>query len=287
MEKIYYEKKAEIWCTRFNQLMKEHGYTQKSFLKEYKNKYGGGTQANISRWLRVGNVIQKNGTSQKIGFPSYENMLNIADFLGVTVGYLTGETNFKTFEMEKACQCIGIDEETGIALQNIASGKAIRFGQYQKKEIGAVLRYLITSESFPKFISNLRECAENNYRKMHPIDHVAIAEKKIKKEVLELATQCLEYQKDYDEQYGEVDDFKDNNVEVTEELLEAISLLNTAISQNYEEDMRNEKEVKLSEYELQKIYFELLRDVVLDEHLSEMLIPYSSEDDLISYITGQ
>ena len=95
------------------------------------------------------------------------------------------------------------------------------------------------------------------------------------------------YQKDHDEQYGEVDDFKDNNVEVTEELLEAISLLNTAISQNYEEDMRNEKEVKLSEYELQKIYFELLRDVVLDEHLSEMSIPYSSEDDLISYITGQ
>ena len=36
------EEKAEIWCTRFNQLMKEHGYTQKSFLKEYKNKYGGG-----------------------------------------------------------------------------------------------------------------------------------------------------------------------------------------------------------------------------------------------------
>lgn len=103
------EKKAEIWCTRFNQLMKEQGYTQKSFLKEYKNKYGGGTQANISRWLRVGNVIQKNGISQKIGFPSYENMLNIADFFGVTVGYLTGETIFKTFEMEKACQCIGID----------------------------------------------------------------------------------------------------------------------------------------------------------------------------------
>ena len=31
------EKTAEIWCTRFNQLMKEQGYTQKSFLKEYKN----------------------------------------------------------------------------------------------------------------------------------------------------------------------------------------------------------------------------------------------------------
>ena len=53
-------KKAEIWCTRINQIMKMRGYTQKTFLKEYKEKYGGGTQANVSLWLRVGNLIQKN-----------------------------------------------------------------------------------------------------------------------------------------------------------------------------------------------------------------------------------
>lgn len=58
--------------------MKEGNYTQKTFLKEYKEKYGGGTQANISRWLRVGNKIENGKT---IGFPSYETMLNLADFL--------------------------------------------------------------------------------------------------------------------------------------------------------------------------------------------------------------
>ena len=47
------------------------------------------------------------------------------------------------------------------------------------------------------------------------------------------------------------------------------------------------KKLNYQNMNCKKIYFELLRDVVLDEHLSEMSIPYSSEDDLISYITGQ
>lgn len=273
--------RAEIWCTRLNQLMKSHGYTQKTFLKEYKNKYGGGTQANVSRWLRVGNAIQKNGVSKTIGFPSYENMLNIADFFGVTIGYLTGETDFETFEMEKACQCMGIDEETGKALQNIASGKGIRLGRYRVKEINATLRYLFTSDSFPRFISGLQECAENVYHKNHPINHIAKVEEKTEKELFELAFQCLEYRQDFDDQYGEIDDFKDNNVESTEELLKVISLLKAAISRNYAEKVSSEQEVKLSEYELQKIYFELLKDVILDEHLPEMTIPRHKENGLI------
>lgn len=220
-----FERKAGIWCSRLNQLMKKRGYTQKTFLKEYKSRYGGGTQANVSRWLRVGHVTQKNGTAKAIGFPSYENMLNIADFFGVTIGYLTGETDFETFEMEKACQCLGIDENTGKALKDIASGKRIRFGRHQLREIRATLRYLLMADSFPRFINGLREYAENIYRKNHP-----------------LASQCLDYQCAYDEQYGEV---------------------------------------RLSEFELQKIYFELIKEVVLDAHLPEMTIPRHGEDGLI------
>lgn len=54
--------KAQCWCNRLHKLMKEKNYTQKSFLKEYKEKYGGGTQANISRWLRVGSKIENGKT---------------------------------------------------------------------------------------------------------------------------------------------------------------------------------------------------------------------------------
>lgn len=63
------EKKADIWCGRLNNLMKENGYTQESFLKEYKSRYGGGTQANVSRWLRVGSRIHKDGVDKTIGLP--------------------------------------------------------------------------------------------------------------------------------------------------------------------------------------------------------------------------
>lgn len=90
--------KAQCWCNRLYKLMKEKNYTQKSFLKEYKEKYGGGTQANISRWLRVGSKIENGKT---IGFPSYETMSNLADFFGVSVGYFIGETDYESFEMEK------------------------------------------------------------------------------------------------------------------------------------------------------------------------------------------
>ena len=129
------EKKASIWCERFGRLMKENGYTQEAFLKEYRKKYGGGTQANVSRWLGVGRVIKKDGTPKEIGFPSYENMLNIANFFGVTVGYLTGETDFETFEMEKACKQIGIDEDTGKAIKGIVTGESVEpFGKYEAKE---------------------------------------------------------------------------------------------------------------------------------------------------------
>lgn len=273
--------RAEIWCTRLNRLMKSNGYTQETFLKEYKQKYGRGTQANVSRWLRVGNVTQKNDVTNTIGFPSYENMLNISEFFGVTVGYLTGETDFETFEMEKACQYLGIDEETGKTLQDISSGKRIRFEHHLAKEYRATLKYLITSDYFPQFISGLREYAENVYRQRHPINHIAKVEAKLKRELLELALQCLDYREAYDEKYGEIDDFKDNNVEPTEELLEARSLLNSAIDRNHEDEVSNEYKVKLSEYELQKIYFELLRDVILEQHLPEMAVPYCVEDDLI------
>lgn len=97
------KKKASIWCNRLSKLMKDNGYTQQTFLKEYKDKYDGGTQANVSRWLRVGNTIKKGDVVKTIGFPSYENMVNIAEFFGVTIGYLTGETDYESFEMEKSC----------------------------------------------------------------------------------------------------------------------------------------------------------------------------------------
>lgn len=273
------KQKADIWCSRFSNLMKENGYTQETFLKEYKSRYGGGTQANISRWLRVGNKIEKEGVAKTIGFPTCETVLNIADFFGVAVGYLMGETDFETFEMENACQFLGIDEDTGKAIKDIVSGKSIRnLGKYESKEISAVIKYLFTAGSFPALVHGIRKYAENIYRQKHPHVHVAAAEKKINKDILALAVQCIDYQCVHDEEYGEINDFRDNDIDPTEELLEAISTLNKARDQDFVDEVAIEEMVKLSEYELQKIYFEVIKDVVSEEYLSEMTVLCCEED---------
>lgn len=271
---------AECWCSRLRKLMKERKYTQKTFLKEYKEKYGSGTQANVSRWLRVGSKIENGKT---IGFPSYETMLNLANFFGVSVGYLTGETDYESFEMEKTCKFMALEEETVKAIQGITSGESVdHFGKNEAREYAAVFKYLVTARSFPILIREAREYADNVYHQKHPISHMDRAAKKIRKDLCDLAFRCIDYQRISDDEYGEIDDFKENNIEPTEELLEAVCLLNKARDDDYAEEGIREQNVKLSEYELQKIYFEVIKELVKEENLPDMTIPMYGEKDLIA-----
>lgn len=230
MNDIEYNR-AQCWSSRLRKLMKEKNYTQKSFLKEYKEKYGGGTQANISRWLRVGSKIENGKT---IGFPSYETMSNLADFFGVSVGYLIGETDYESFEMEKVCKFLGLEEETVKAIKGITFGENMGIGaNSMSSEYKSVFRYILTASSFPVFIKKAREYAENVYRLKHPIKYMDIVSAKMRKDLFDLAVQCMDYQCISDDEYGRIDDFEENGVEPTEELLEAISILNDAQDKDY------------------------------------------------------
>lgn len=73
-----------------------------------------------------------------------------------------------------------------------------------------------------------------------------------------------------------------NSVEPTEELLEAIRILNDAQDKDYAQKCHIEQMVKLSEYELQKIYFEVIKELTKEEHLLDMVIPMYVEKDLIN-----
>ena len=277
MNDIEYNR-AQCWCSRLHKLMKEKNYTQKSFLKEYKEKYGGGTQANISRWLRVGSKIENGKT---IGFPSYETMSNLADFFGVSVGYLIGETDYESFEMEKVCKFLGLEEETVKAIKGITFGENMGIGaNSMSSEYKSAFRYILTASSFPVFIKEVREYAENVYRLKHPIKYMDIVSAKMRKDLFDLAVQCMDYQFISDDEYGRIDDFEENSVEPTEELLEAIRILNDAQDQDYAQKCHIEQMVKLSEYELQKIYFEVIKELTKEEHLLDMVIPMCVEKDL-------
>lgn len=92
----------------------------------------------------------------------------------------------------------------------------------------------------------------------------------------------MDYQCVSDDEYGRIDDFKENSVEPTEELLEAIRILNDAQDKDYTQKCYIEQMVKLSEYELQKIYFEVIKELTKEEHLSDMVVPMYVEKDLIN-----
>ena len=77
---------GNYWNQNLKLCLKNNGYTQETFAKAYKKQYGTGNQADVYRWLNVGNMSGSSG--KRIGLPSYDTMKRIADFFHVTVGYL-------------------------------------------------------------------------------------------------------------------------------------------------------------------------------------------------------
>ena len=63
--------------------------------------------------------------------------------------------------------------------------------------------------------------------------------------------------------------------------MKAIKTLKAAQDSDYNEEQNREQRVKLSEYELQKIYFELIKELIKEEQLPDMTIPMYNEKDLI------
>ena len=58
--------------------------------------------------------------------------------------------------------------------------------------------------------------------------------------------------------------------------------MNDAQDKDYAHKCHIEQMVKLSEYELQKIYFEVIKKLTREEHLPDMVIPMYVEKDLIN-----
>ena len=87
----------------------------------------------------------------------------MADFFGVSVGYLIGETDYESFEMEKVCEFLGLEEETVKAIIGITSGENMGIGANSMcSEYKSAFRYILTASSFPVFIKEVREYAEND-----------------------------------------------------------------------------------------------------------------------------
>ncbi|WP_129864181.1 XRE family transcriptional regulator [Bifidobacterium pseudolongum] len=137
--------------------MDERGLTQLGLVsalnRQYLTKYH---QKDVSRWLNTGNRT----TSGVIGFPKYETMSILADFFGVDVGYLTGETDERSFDMAHACEYIGLNHNAIQAIREWidtgGDGQNANTGESSMREYRAqTLNDMLSSSTFAVLASKL------------------------------------------------------------------------------------------------------------------------------------
>lgn len=257
-------KVSAIWNQRLSSLIEKHYGSRKAFVEAYKDRYGVGNTADASRWVNVGGKAAKD---ELIGFPSYDTMHRIADFFGVTVGYLTGETDYYSFEMERACNYLGIDQAAGEAIERITKLKGVtRFERYEKENYGSALCYLLVADTFEEFIGGICQYAEAAFQQAHPVDYLNSPKvQAIKPDVLELA---IKYKDISCEE--EVDD----PAAISEEVISAIRILNEAEDKDYIQPFTLERNVKIARYDLQERYFHLIDEILRPENLERIQAHY-------------
>lgn len=142
-------KKQCCWNERLKKCMQDAGYTQESFAcdlnKTYNTQF---TQKTISRWVNLGDA--KNGIK---GFPDFDNMVYIADFFDVDIGYLTGETDEDSFSLEKACSYIGLNGKAIKAIREITNPE--NEADIMSEDMRPAFNKFLTAQGFPNFLNSL------------------------------------------------------------------------------------------------------------------------------------
>lgn len=158
--------KSEIWNIRLKSLLRERGLSQESFADALHKKYGTKfTQRVISRWTRVGNKIETKSGLKDIGFPDFKNMLLIADFFNVDVGYLIGETNEDTFDLEKTCAFMELNGNAVKAILEITEpDREDIFWVDEKRD---TLNKFLEADGFYKFIDSLNDVHNTSLSSQH------------------------------------------------------------------------------------------------------------------------
>lgn len=184
--------RARTWNSRLYERSKPFG-TQEYFansLCEYANSIGYKrpshfSQAKVSRWLRVGwtdKQRREHRPSKKdedrgplpyqpdddlsglYEFPPYEDTLVIAGMLGVDVGYLTGESDAKTFGAQESADFLELSEGAAEMLAALTKTLKTPSADYAEgvaymnelvRERRAVIESALTSQNLLSFISTI------------------------------------------------------------------------------------------------------------------------------------
>jgi transcriptional regulator with XRE-family HTH domain len=151
--------KAECWRERLRKSLKERHFTQESFIeainKKHNEKFG---QKDASRWMNVGS---KKGKSN-IGFPKYRTMILIADALGVDVGYLTGETDMDSFDVEKTSKFLGLGSQAINHIRKFTNPENTESMMYEDNRVS--LDLFLSGDVVSQVFSSICDVYQNSIR---------------------------------------------------------------------------------------------------------------------------
>lgn len=253
------------WNNRLYDQMNKKGCSQTGLAKELNINYNdSSTQTTIYRWLHVGEKL--NGAK---GFPTYENMMKIADFFNVDVGYLTGETDAESFTIEKAADFLGLSIDATNAIKDFTNKQSgITKNKIFSRNYIEMLNLVLTSKSFKDVLVALHDYKEayEMIQKEEP-DFFYELKEKYSPQVIEIATKLDEipYYKNNSE-YKEYKDeyFTEGLPELTEELRSALADIQFAFNNVYKwqyEQEQYRKNALAYRYELQEAVTKLLDSI--------------------------
>ena len=258
-----FDEKASKWYERIQSCLERYKQdekgrtgsgkvTQFELIRRMEERYpeeGSGfrlTQASISRWFNFG------GTGKwEAGIPPLKVVIMLADFFGVDVGYLLGETEYRTFRQEDAVEYLGLNEK---AIEHIRLATryetAFKNVHMLPDEAGEKISRLLASEGFFELVMSMEE--------MDRVYSGPDIQKRLFKELEEkygpeLLAEALEF-----------DPYADEGQEVDPLLREAYIDTEAALSEMYSADMDKQAYVEAARYKLMKKFEEIVMELYPD-----------------------
>lgn len=248
MSKGIIQKTAQIWNERFEKKLKESNLTQRDFIQKYHEKFGTGSQSDVSNWMHVGN---RGGKTNKLrNFPEFKTMKQIAEVLGVSVSYLIGESDYESFEEEQVAKYLKLSPKAIRSICGITSGKAIPpFYKYPDAQVTSALEALLSCESLVKYLKKIYAFADAYVTAENPRSHYYEAFAKIPANMQEDVGALWDDAEDAIEKKGIV---------ASDELWSYIDRLEEAAQKDMEQCDVAEREINAIRYAIQEISSHLI-----------------------------
>lgn len=201
------------------------------------------SQASISRWLSIGGE-----GAPDANLPPTETIIMLADFFGVDVGYLLGETDFKTYASSDAARYLGITERAIDKIRLATSREtAFRDTGIWHDEASEILSKLLGSRHLFELI-----------RAFDEMEHL-YDEPDVQKRMFE----------ELDAKYGstmvaealEFDPYEDDRRERPPQFVEAYKDVQAALDKMSERDAKKREAVKASRYELMRVFSRIVDEL--------------------------